>query len=190
MEIKRQVDNLKLSILSDENYIGQIDGVAKYGYVCSGGLVLPYIVKRHGPFIFVQLPSIIEGSCGNMDEKSQFINGAVKHLCLIEKPDAIYTLNTAICTVYPENAEFCKFGSYIVDLQKEEDVIFAEMHSKHRNVIRKAEKDGLRVDFGPQYSDVCYEQIKDTYERQHRLSYTKEHFEKLKKLARMWIFGW
>ena len=85
--------------------------------------------------------------------------------------------------MHPEKAEYCKFGSYIIELDKSEDDIFAGFHTKHRNVVRKAEKDGLTVDFGHQYADVCYEQIKDTYERQQRVAYSKEHFEKLKLLG-------
>lgn len=183
MKILKQIDNNKMSVLGYENYISQIDGVVSYGYVCSDDLTLPYMVKKRGFFKFVQLPSKIEGGNGDNTGKRQFIEDAVKELCRRENPDAILTLNTAICSVHPEKAEYCKFGSYIIDLQKTEDEIFAEIHSKHRNVIRKAEKDGLTVHSGVQYADVCYEQIIDTYKRQNRVSYTKEHFEKLKKLG-------
>lgn len=183
MKIIKHIDNNRMSVLGYENYISQIDGVIDYGYVCSDVLSLPYIVKKRGIYKFVQLPSIIVGGNEDSAGKQQFIEGAVEELCRKENPDAILTLNTAICSVHPEKAEYCKFGSYIIDLQKTEDEIFAEIHSKHRNVIRKAEKDGLTVDFGPQYADVCYEQIKETYERQQRVAYTKEHFEKLKKLG-------
>lgn len=182
MVIEKIVDKGIISVIGYDDYISQIDGAVSYGYVCSEGKILPYVVKKRSIFKFIQLPSVIEG-CSNEGEKQQFIEAAIKELCKKENPDTIITLNTAICSVHPEKAEYCKFGSYIIELDKSEVDIFAGFHTKHRNVVRKAEKDGLTVDFGPQYADVCYEQIKDTYERQQRVAYSKEHFEKLKLLG-------
>lgn len=182
MKIRKELDKYSVSVLGYEIYLSQIDGVVDYGYVCSEECVLPYVIKKRFVFKFIQLPSVVEGS-NNDEEKRRFIEDAVKFLCKQENPDTIITLNTAICSVHPEKAEFCKFGSYIIDLSQNEDDIFAGLHSKHRNVVRKAEKDGLTVDYGPQYADSCYELIKDTYERQQRVPYSKEHFNKLQRLG-------
>ncbi len=182
MEVTRNIDKSKMPVIGYDEYISQIDGAVGYGYVCSDGMCLPYVVKKRSIFKFIQLPCVISGSSDD-ERKQKFIEAAINELCLVENPDTITTLNTAICSVHPEKAEYCKFGSYIIELDKSEDDIFAGFHTKHRNVVRKAQKDGLTVDFGPQYADVCYEQIKDTYERQQRVAYSKEHFEKLKLLG-------
>lgn len=182
MESRKKVDREKVSVVGFEDYICHIEGTISYGYVYSNDMILPYVLKKRLFFKFIQLPSIVEG-CGNDEEKKLFVENAIKYLCKKENPDTISTLNTAICSVYPEKAEYCKFGSYIINLNQSEDEIFAGLHTKHRNVVRKAKKDGLVVDFGPQYADLCYEQIKNTYERQGRVAYGKAHFDKLKLLG-------
>lgn len=49
---------------------------------------------------------------------------------------------------YPENSIHIPFGSHVINLTQEEDVLWKNIHSKHRNVIRKAEKDGVIVECG------------------------------------------
>ena len=55
----------------------------------------------------------------------------------------------------------------MVDLSLDEDALFANLHTKHRNVIKKAEKDGVRVSCGVENRGVCEALIQSTLERQH-----------------------
>lgn len=55
---------------------------------------------------------------------------------------------TALFPAAPKTAQTIPFGSYIIDLSLSEEKIWADMHSKHRNVIRKAEKDGVIIQAG------------------------------------------
>ena len=48
----------------------------------------------------------------------------------------------------PSHCKRIPFGSHVIDLTEEEDALWSHVHSKHRNVIRKAEKEGAEVRSG------------------------------------------
>lgn len=176
-----QDQETKLPFVGHKEFLNSIEGSCDLGYVVDGISVLPYSVKKRKIFKSVQLPCLPVG-CTPENEKA-FIDDAVKLICEKENPDYIYTTATSIFEEYCTKSEYCRFGSYIISLEQSEDDIFANMHSKHRNVVRKAEKDGLTVEFGVQYAEVCYQLIKDTYDRQGKASFSKEHFASLKEMS-------
>lgn len=49
---------------------------------------------------------------------------------------------------YPSNSKRIPFGNYVVDLSLSEEDLFLKVHSKHRNSIRKAKKDGVEISYG------------------------------------------
>lgn len=49
---------------------------------------------------------------------------------------------------YPNCSERIGFGNYIIDLTAEEDTLFSNMESKHRNMVRRGERSGVEVRFG------------------------------------------
>jgi len=50
--------------------------------------------------------------------------------------------------VYPNNSKHVKFGNHIVDLILDEEVLWLNIHGKHKNVIRKAIKNKCYVEIG------------------------------------------
>lgn len=56
--------------------------------------------------------------------------------------------NQAIFKEKPNICDAIPFGNYVVDLSLDEEDLWSRLHSKHRNVIRKAEKDGLTLRTG------------------------------------------
>lgn len=48
----------------------------------------------------------------------------------------------------PSRGSRIPFGSHVIDLTEGEDTLWGRVHSKHRNVIRKAEKEGVTVKSG------------------------------------------
>jgi len=98
--------------------------------------------------------------------QKEFLNQVVKkakslNIDFIYQPYAF-----AIFKEVPDNAISVPFGSYQVDLRVDKDTLFGNLHSKHRNVIRKAQKGGLKVLHGNEYKKQCYILIKDTLIRQ------------------------
>lgn len=60
--------------------------------------------------------------------------------------DSVFSF-TADC---PERAEQLPFGTFIVNLQLDEGTLWNNLHAKHRNVIRRAEREGLHLLSGEQ----------------------------------------
>ena len=77
---------------------------------------------------------------------------------------------------YPTGAKHIPFGSHVVDLSLDVDTLFSKVHSKHRNVIKKAQKDGVVIEKGnddwfiEEYARIDV----DTWKRSNRSSAGKD----------------
>ncbi len=117
-------------------------------YIFDETAILLIMVQRRLLFRFVDLPSepfvFGDGFKGDsfLDEAT-YICKKQLHVDWIG-PSA----TTALFSHTPKDAQTIPFGSHIINLSKSEDEIWANMHSKHRNVIRKAEKDGVVIQMG------------------------------------------
>ncbi|WP_321317210.1 peptidoglycan bridge formation glycyltransferase FemA/FemB family protein [Labilibaculum sp.] len=109
----------------------------------------------------------------NFLKEKNFLEEVVKN---IKNTSAhfVYQPNTnVVFDTFPKGSLEASFGSYQIDLEKGEEELFANLHPKHRNVIKKAKKDGVIIKTGEdQFSDF-FELYKDTMERQN-LNYTSE----------------
>lgn len=172
-----------LPVIGKKEYLKSFAGVYTCGYVVDDKLVLPFVVRKRLFFKWVELvcPLI---NCHSTEKENEFLNRAIK---LLEKEYGIshvLTTNTVLFQSYPEDSLFCKFGTYKVDLSFTEDELFAKVHSKHRNVIRKAEKDGITVHYGKEYARDVIQLMNDTYGRQGKVSNLSDEFiESLNKLG-------
>ncbi len=82
----------------------------------------------------------------NKNEKLLFLEKAIEEIKTKIKVDSVDAANaTSTFDIYPTKSKWIPFGSHIVDLTLTEDELWANVHSKHRNVIRKAEKDGVVI---------------------------------------------
>lgn len=82
-------------------------------------------------------------------DTSSFLNEVVS---IVEKEGKIdwirQTGAEAMFMDVPKNSLFIPFGNYVLDLSKSQDDLWPGIHSKHRNVIRRAEKSGVIVKSG------------------------------------------
>lgn len=190
MKIESLINNQMhlIPVFGYKEYLMAQDGASECGYIVEDAKILPFVLKKRGIFRIAQIPCVASG-CSTNEEKKQFVNKAVHFLSKSKSPDVIYTLNTNICSVFPDKADYCKFGSYIIDLSLDEDEIFMRFHTKHRNVVRKAIKDGLIVEHGEEFEQICSDIIDDTYKRQGQKGSGSNQFAKLKKVpnAEFWI---
>ncbi len=46
---------------------------------------------------------------------------------------------------HPKNSKYVPFGSHVINLSLTEEELWKNVHTKHRNVIKKAEKDGVVI---------------------------------------------
>lgn len=139
----------------------------KIGYLCEGNQILPFYTKRKGIIEYMRFITGVIGSESSESEK-RFLENAIRYIREQRLVDFIVAPHTsAVFAAYPEGADHCRFGSYIVDLSKSEEELWSAVHSKHRNVIRKAEKDGVIVSCDKEYSEACKNLVNETAARQH-----------------------
>lgn len=82
----------------------------------------------------------------------------------------------AIFNIYPKGAQYTYFGSYICNLENTEEQLWKKIHSKHRNVIRKAQNMGVEIKFNDYDIDEVYEIISNTQKRSGNGFISKEQF--------------
>jgi len=182
VETEKEID-FPLPITAKEDYLKSTTNF-KYGWFTSDEFILPYIVEKK--MIFKRLvftnESIKRGNFedSNFLKEKSFLEEVVKN---IKNTSAhfVYQPNTnVVFDTFPKGSLEASFGSYQIDLVKNEEDLFANLHSKHRNVIRKAKKDGVIIKTGDDQFFDFFEVYKETMERQN-LNYTSEN--ELKKIS-------
>lgn len=191
MEIlKELLDESKLPIIATSAYLKSIKGVVEYGYFHENGIVLPYVIRKKYCFKWMQLDNCVIGDCSNEKERI-FLDNVVDYVRKKMKITHMMTTNTAIFNIYPTSSIFCKFGTYLVDLTQSEEILFSNLHSKHRNVIKKAEKDGIIIEHGKENAMDAIKLMKDTFNRQNKVSDFStsmiERFNQLNNNVDYWI---
>ena len=90
--------------------------------------------------------------------------------------------------------EIYRYGSSVLDLTQNEDTIFSNIHSKHRNVIRKAQKEGVEIYENTSEQDIYdFQKITvETYARSNKvplgIGYLLKYFHALSKTDRIKVF--
>lgn len=117
--------------------------------------------------------------------EKEFLNKMVSYLQNVQRVHWIGPTSTsAFFMAYPDGSEWIPFGSHVVDLQQSEETLWNNVHSKHRNVIRRAEKEGLNIVSGNSrklLEDFAYVD-KITWERSGQKGHSVSFFEKLVEL--------
>ena len=161
-----QIDK-DLPITASEKYLKAITNYS-YGWFLSADFVLPFIIEKRAIFkriVFTHETIYLNENLSLVEEK-KFLDDVVRYA---EKTDADFIYQPrpgVVFSICPNNCRCAPFGSYQIDLTLDEDVLFANLHSKHRNVIRKAIKDGVIIKFGREYLDICANLMQQTMSRQ------------------------
>ena len=84
----------------------------------------------------------------------------------------------AIFHAYPAKSTRIPFGNYIVDLSRDEEELFSALNGKCRNMIRRAERDGVEISFGgKELLDKYIVVDKDTWERSDMREHSQTEYE-------------
>ena len=162
MQIKFFFDDISikeyLPIVAYKEYIGG-NGLWCCGYDEKDDLcfILPFIVKKK--LIFKYLVAVTETIIiKNRYKEKDFLNELIKKLN--NKFDFIAQPHTnVVFDIYPYNAIYAPFGSYILNLEVDEEILWNNIHSKHKNVIRRASREGVEIREGLEYFDKVYERF-------------------------------
>ena len=170
MEIVHHYEGVEaLPVLAQEAYLNSLNGVAEIGYFVEDKKVLPFTIRKKSIFKWIQLDNVVYGTSSDIETK-EFLDKVVAFSKKELKVSHIVSTNTAIFDSYPSSAFFCKFGTYLVDLYLSEEELFTNLHSKHRNVIRKAQSDGIVIEHGQEKAVDAINLMQETFSRQNKVS--------------------
>lgn len=130
--------------------------------------------------LFVSEPYSYTGNY-SVNALQDFLDGVIEAL----KSTKIAWISTSagsLFAAYPKNSVRIPFGSHVVDLTLSEEELWANVHSKHRNSIRRAEKGDVQVRFGGEELVEDYIKLdKETWARSGKDSYGVVFFEQIAK---------
>jgi lipid II:glycine glycyltransferase (peptidoglycan interpeptide bridge formation enzyme) len=155
---------------------------SNYGWFRQGDLVLPFLVERRALFnrlVFTHQTISLRGKY-DLSQERKFLNQVVVaarrlNVDFIYQPHA-----TAVFSAVPDGAISAKFGSYVVNLEANLETLWANLHGKHRNVIKKAREAGVKISEGPHNLHACYALIHSTMKRNQKLSVSQEELERFR----------
>lgn len=150
-------------------------------YVFSDEWIMPV---RHRVKYVLNFCVLVSEPCKLLDKPKQtlgmFLDEAME---LLSKKLYIQWANTTASGFFMESpSKKCKripFGSHVVDLSKSEEELWKAIHSKHRNVIRKAEKENVIIKRGS--DDLIDDYVlleKETFDRTGRSPSGKNYYYK------------
>jgi hypothetical protein len=160
-----------LSIYSSEQFLKNVGD--EYGWI--GGIdesgklrcILPYTIisKVSVRMVRFRIETILLGEEIGVEEEKSFLESAIDFFRSIGADIIIPATTNSIFRTYPRQAKAAPYGTLIIDLDKPEEVLWNGIHSKHRNVIRNAIKNGVKIRSGSEFSETAYGLIRDTFKR-------------------------
>ena len=154
-----------------------------YGYIY--GMIdaqpvfyLAFVLKQRWFFCLAEFQTSVICLDSNYRNFAEvFLEEAVQRLARYKTIDFICQNPAyAIFDVFPKNAKYTYFGSYVCSLEDSEDVLWKKVHSKHRNVIRKAKNNGVEILFNEFPIEEIYEMISLTQARSGNGFVTQDAF--------------
>ncbi len=100
-----------------------------------------------------------------VDSEKSFLESAMAHFRSLGIAAVIPATTNSIFRTYPTGADAAPYGSYILDLKQSEETLWANLHGKHRNVIRNAINKGVEVSSGLQHLETVHQLIRETLQR-------------------------
>jgi hypothetical protein len=139
-----------------------------YGWVEGGderkpSFLQPFVMKQRMGFRYALLP--VQATRLGEGEEAGFYLSLVKYGRELGWDFIGQSPSTALFAATPDGAVAARFGSYVIDLAKTEEELWAGVHSKHRNVIRNAQRRRVVVKAGKEYAAAAFDLIKRTMGR-------------------------
>ena len=139
------------------------------GFTESGELrcILPYTIIRKAFFRLVRfrVETIPRGEGLDVKEEKAFLNSAIEYFRSMGADMIIPASTNTIFRTYPDGAIAAPYGTYIIDLNQPEDVLWSNLSTAYRKKIRNSLKKGVIIRSGIEYLDISYDLICDTLKR-------------------------
>ena len=181
------VDNLpkglSFPIIASRTYLESQSGADRVGYFIDNEMILPFVIRKKGLLRWMQLYTEVL-NCYTPEQERLFLNDCISTIKSHFRISHVMSSNTSVFKSYPDGSEFCKWGTYKVDLSLDIDSLFSNLHSKHRNAIRRAQSLDLEVCNGKEHAKEAISIMNDTYARQgSKYSFGEAFIKNLSKLG-------
>ena len=188
--VKNEMElNTELPILASEKYL-KIKS-PKYGWIVDENFILPFFLDKRLIFTRIVFTYALIPQKENLtvEDEKKFLNKMIDFVRKQKICDFIYKAQSNVFfNVCPDGADCVEWGTYVKDIQMNDDELLMSFHSKHRNVIRKAIKEGVKIHITDDVN-LIYQNIKETLDRQNSIHYpSKEYLTKLSKLKNNTLF--
>lgn len=129
--------------------------------------ILPYTILRKAGFRLVRFRNQTIPCCRELDiaEERSFLNSAVTYFKGTGADMIIPSSNNAVFRTYPDGAYAAPYGTYVIDLQKEEETLWRGLNRTVRLNIGTAQRGGVLVRDGSELLDEAYDLICATFRR-------------------------
>lgn len=174
----------KYSIFISKQFLESLS--REYGWV--GGFinndlvfVLPYNLYKKPGFKIIRFSYneiCIEDNLPNYDfHLKDFLNSTVsyfnqKGIDLIIQPPTHVLFNNV-----PDDSIFTQYGTYYIDLSNSKEILWKNVHSKHRNSIRKGMKNSIIIKTGNNQKSIAYNLIRNTFKRSNKGFMSAHNFD-------------
>lgn len=177
--------NPELPIFASESFLKAVGD--EYGWL--GGIndsghlqcILPYTIIHKSIIHMVRFRTETLPINGEMhiEEEKSFLNHVIEFFKSIKADIIIPGSNNAIFQTYPDGADVAPYGSYIIDLNQSEEILWKNINRITRQNINTAKKNGVYIrEESVDNLDKIYNLILETFKRS-KLSFMS--YESLKK---------
>ena len=129
---------------------------------------------------FLYQPTYIDGRIPTKEQENAILNSWLAYLKKGRIVHRITQPNTAsLFQSFPTGATYCPFGSYRIDLQLPTEVLLKNLHPKHRNGIRSAEKKGAYIKVGNSQLETFHHLYESTMSRSNMHAESLTYFKGL-----------
>lgn len=186
LKVKNELNNANVFYSSDyEQYV--LSRSEKMYYFWDESFVLCLRVKK---VLFVKAgvfdsePFFLRSDGGFAKKENFFLDAVCQSLKKIGI-SWVLTSQSATFLSYPKGAVVVPRGNLICDLNLSVDELFSNVHPKHRNSIRRAERNGVEIISGGEIFVKPYSELeKETYERSSKKGAGYDYYLTIsKKLA-------
>ena len=140
--------------------------------------ILPFVIYKKA--IFSLLRFTYQCYFFNPQDKIQyaqeFMDGVIDKLSELNVDMVMQPSTNVLFSFYPQKAIYAPFGSYKLDLTLKEEELWSNLHSKHRNVIRNAEKKGIVIEENKYEINELHSLMTETFARSNMGFISKEEF--------------
>jgi hypothetical protein len=161
-----------LPIFAKESFLKAVSNEYGWlgGFAQSGELkcMLPYTIIKKAIFRMVRFrtESLPMSRDFSVSEETYFLNRVVDHFRSTGVDMIIPAANNAIFRIHPDGARVAPYGTYVIDLTRPEETLWANIDRITRQNIKSASRSGVRVrDAAETELDQAYSLIRNTFKR-------------------------